>query len=66
MKLALTDRAIKKLVAPPGGRLEVLDAKMPGLALRVTPSGHKRGPSYGTRGARRGGMRLGHTRPSRS
>ena len=41
MKLALTDRAIKKLVAPPGGRLEVLDAKMPGLALRVTPSGHK-------------------------
>jgi hypothetical protein len=41
MKVALTDRAIKKLVASPGGRLEVLDTKMPGLALRVTPSGHK-------------------------
>ncbi len=37
MKVALTDRAIAKLVAPATGRLEVLDTKMPGLALRVGP-----------------------------
>ena len=41
MKTILTDRAVTKLVAPERGRREVLDAKMPGLALRITPSGHK-------------------------
>jgi integrase len=41
MKVALTDRAVAKLVAPAGGRLEALDAKMPGLAIRVAPSGKK-------------------------
>lgn len=41
MKDTLTDRGIAKLVAPERGRLEVLDTKMPGLALRVAPSGRK-------------------------
>jgi hypothetical protein len=41
MKTTLTDRAVARLVPPKQGRLEVLDAKMPGLALRVTPRGHK-------------------------
>ena len=41
MKLALTDRSIAKLVAPEGGRLEVLDTKMPGLALRVASGGKR-------------------------
>ncbi len=41
MKLVLTDRSIRKLVAPEPGRLEVLDAKQPGLALRVTQNGKK-------------------------
>ncbi len=40
-RLAMTDRGIAKLVAPARGRLEVLDTKMPGLALRVAPSGKK-------------------------
>src|SRR5439155_20531163 len=37
----LNDRAVTKLEAPEHGRLEVLDAKMPGHALRITPRGHK-------------------------
>src|SRR5262245_33082773 len=43
MKVALTDRGIGKLVklASAGRRLEVLDTKMPGLALRVTPNGKR-------------------------
>ena len=41
MKDALTDRGIAKLVAPTKGRVEVLDRKMPGLAIRVAPSGKK-------------------------
>src|SRR5207247_5017387 len=41
MKATLTNRSVAQLVPPTAGRLEVLDAKMPGLALRITPSGHK-------------------------
>lgn len=38
----LTDRFVKsKLKAPHGKRLEYLDANVPGLALRVTDTGHK-------------------------
>jgi Arm DNA-binding domain len=40
-KINLTDRAVAKLVAPERGRLEVPDAKMPGLVIRVAPSGKK-------------------------
>jgi integrase len=41
MKIALTDRTVSQVVPPQQGRLEVFDTKMPGLALRVAPSGHK-------------------------
>jgi hypothetical protein len=43
MKVALTDRGIARLakLASAGRRLEVLNTKMPGLALRVTPSGKR-------------------------
>jgi integrase len=41
MKTVLTDRGIRKLVAPEQGRREVLDAKQPGLALRVTRNGKR-------------------------
>ncbi len=40
-KINLTDRAVARLVAPERGRLEVPDAKMPGLVVRVAPSGKK-------------------------
>jgi hypothetical protein len=49
MKKVLTDRGIGKLVAPAGGRVEVLDAKMPGLALRVT----RRPPAAGMNSKRK-------------
>jgi integrase len=38
----LTDRTVQSLkAAPPGKRLEIMDAVVPHLALRITDSGHK-------------------------
>jgi integrase len=34
--VAMTDAAVKRLKAPPGGRVDYFDAAYPGLALRVT------------------------------
>ena len=41
MKTELTDRLIRNIDAPAAGRLEVSDAKRPGLRLRVSPQGKK-------------------------
>ncbi len=64
MKTTLTDRAVARLVPPKQGRLEVLDAKMPGLALRVTPRGHKSWTvTWHPGGGGHEGTRLARTRP---
>ena len=39
--ITLTDKAIKAFKPTPGKRLEYFDAKVPGLALRITETGHK-------------------------
>jgi integrase len=41
MTLKFTARTIETIRAVPGRRIDVFDASLPGLALRVTPSGHK-------------------------
>lgn len=41
VQLRLTDHSIKKLPAPPTGRIEVADTLLPGLTLRVTEHGSK-------------------------
>ena len=41
LKKALTDRTLKALKPKPGQRYEVADAVVPGLAIRVTPTGHR-------------------------
>src|SRR5271163_4744392 len=38
----LTDAAVQRLKAPPGGRVDYFDAAYPGLALRVTGSADQR------------------------
>ena len=39
--ITLTDKAIKAFKPTPGKRLEYFDADVPGLALRITETGHK-------------------------
>ena len=41
MKRRLTAQSVERLSPPRTGRLEVGDAVLPGLVLRVTPGGHK-------------------------
>src|SRR5436309_5198459 len=41
MRVKLTDRTVKQLVPPAQGRVEVFDAKTPGLAVRVSAGGRK-------------------------
>jgi integrase len=41
MKRVLTDRTLKALKPKPGQRYEMADAMVPGLAIRVTPTGHR-------------------------
>ena len=39
MKRVLTDALVRSIEPPPSGRLELVDIRCPGLALRVTPAG---------------------------
>ncbi len=39
--MALTDLEIRNLKARPTGRYEIFDSKVPGFAIRVSPSGVK-------------------------
>src|SRR5665213_303078 len=57
MRKQLTEATIDKLGAPGSGRLEIFDAIVPGLALRVTATGAK---SFVVRGRIKG-----HTAPIR-
>ena len=41
MTLKFTARTIETIRPVPGRRIDVFDASLPGLALRVTASGHK-------------------------
>ena len=41
MRKSLTDRYLKSLKPPAGGRVEIVDADAPGLVLRVTANGMK-------------------------
>jgi Arm domain-containing DNA-binding protein len=41
MRVKLTDRTVQQLVPPAQGRVEVFDAKTPGLAVRVSAGGRK-------------------------
>ena len=41
MRKQLTEAMIEKLRPPPGGRMEIFDAIVPGLAVRLTPNGAK-------------------------
>ena len=47
MRKQLTEAMVTKLTPPVSGRLEIYDALLPWLALRVTPNGAK---SYVIRG----------------
>ena len=38
---SLTALSVEKITAPPAGRREHFDARIPGFALRVTRTGHK-------------------------
>src|SRR5437879_5332696 len=51
MRKQLTEAMIARLTPPPTGRLEIHDAVVPALALRVTPNGAK---TYVVRGRVRG------------
>src|SRR5271165_4477762 len=42
----LTDLVVEKLKPPPEGRVEIFDTTFPGLALRVTSTGHKSWSTY--------------------
>ena len=41
MRRQLTDTGVRKLAPPASGRLEIYDALVPWMAVRVTPNGHK-------------------------
>ena len=41
MQKAFTDVLVRSVAAPPSGRLEIADAKCPGLALRNIATGAK-------------------------
>jgi hypothetical protein len=41
MRKQLTDTGVRKLAPPTSGRLEIYDALVPWMAVRVTPNGHK-------------------------
>lgn len=58
--ITLTAKAIKKLKPTAGARLEYFDAKVPGLALRITETGHKSWSlHYRTTAARQRRLTLG-------